>query len=232
MDDRRELHAAEVLVRAIARFVQHVAKHGIGDACLDELDHVLVVDRAGDPVFAERRERHVGDSPPTGRPRHGRHVGALRERRLDEPVRCQHDVELPQFGDRNAGEVLTDRGRAAPLHVPRAGAAEQEFLPLFALQRRPAAAARWIVPLATGDQLARRPRVVIDRFRVARDLEARPVFGGAETLPGRRVEARAGDLNRFDAVGADVLRNGLEDRSAVLRRRHANDQQQQRHESE
>ena len=58
MEVARELHAVDVAPLRVFAFVVHVAAHGIGNPRLDALDEVLIVDRAVDAVFAERRERN------------------------------------------------------------------------------------------------------------------------------------------------------------------------------
>jgi hypothetical protein len=57
-DSGRKLHAAEILVIRIGRVDEHVAEQRVGNAGLDALDQIPIVDGSAQRVLAERRERN------------------------------------------------------------------------------------------------------------------------------------------------------------------------------
>ena len=189
-----EFHAAEILVVRVAQLVQHVAVYRVRNPRVHHREEVLVIERADHAVLSHRREldelrpsvRGHGAGRASERQRDGRRIACL-HRRLEEPVRRQQDVQLPELRYGDPGEVQTRlRLRHGALHVPRVIAVDEEHLLLLSLQRRAAAAARRIVSLSAREFLARRSVFIIDGAHVARHFEPRPVVLRTRSSDPRR----------------------------------------------
>ncbi len=221
VDERGELHASEILVVGVSEVVQHVAHDGIGYPCLDHFDEILIVDHPVHSVLPERGKRDHGCFSSALRhagcrrssDRGGDRCGVAGQGPLEEAVRGEPDFELPHFG------CGRRRDRVVRLHVPGGGAADDEHLLLFALERRSAAAARWIGPLPARELLPRRLGVVVDGLGVLGHLEPRPVIVRAVALTDGRGHPGSGNLDGFQVVGAHRPGGGLQDRPRILRGR-------------
>jgi hypothetical protein len=169
---RRKLHAAEIFVRAEARFEFRVAEHRRAVPRLDALDEILIADHALEFHLVRRRKRHEGfPGTADGFAAVGRVVC---HRRLDEALRRHPDLHEPSV-DGGAEVALGRRGNGARAdHVPRVAAAHDPDLPQLARQRLEAAAKRRILELLAPAIVAHRGRGEVDRHGHGRHREARP----------------------------------------------------------
>ena len=219
-----EFHVAERLVVFVAMFEDEVAEHRVGNPCLHALDRVVGRDGAVHPVLPKRRDRNdchvraIVEVAVDVRAER-RRVGVRRHGGLEEAVRREPDLELPDF--RSAG---CHRRRVGPLHVPAVVAAVERDELLFALNHL---AASWIVPLPAGELLARGLGVVIDGPGVRRHLEPRPIICRAVTLAHPGDPAFPGNLDGLQVVGAHVLGRRLQDRFDILGGRRPGHERQQ-----
>src|SRR6516225_1769035 len=151
----RELHAAaDVSVVAVAKFDHLVAKNGIGYPGDHPLQHVVVVELAGEPAGAlwlppiahpGRESDDLDGAVFTAEiPGGGRRIRGL-QACLDEADRVGPDHELTIPGDvRRLSNRLT-----LCIQVPRCVAVDELSGRMLALDRNSAAAARGVVPLNT-----------------------------------------------------------------------------------
>jgi hypothetical protein len=130
------------------------------------------------------------------------------QRRLDEAVRRQPEIELAPGGG--------NRARVRALLHPGVVAADHRHLPRFALDRHAAAAGR-IRALPRHLFLPAGFGVEVDGLRVARQLDAWPVVSRGIVLPDdpHVTGSRVGDA--LQRVRADVSGDRLQERLAVLR---------------
>ena len=215
MEVPRELHAFDVTPLRVFTFLIHVAADGIRHQRLDAFDEVLVVDRAVDPVLAERHERddvqlplHGGAQAADGAALPAGdedRVGAGRHRRLQEPVRVEPDIELADFRGLR-------RGSRHPVgaHVPRDLVHDELRLPLLAVDGNATAATRGIVTLPGHALLLRGPRVVVDRPGVVGQFHPGPVVPDVVVLTHDSDVTGPGVGHAFQIVRAHGLGGGLE----------------------
>src|SRR5213594_4269540 len=111
-------------------------------------------------------------------------------------MRREQNVELSELGNGNAGEILAGlRCCILTIHVPCVVAAHDRNLLLIALERRATASAGRVISLPAGQFLARDPGVVVDRARVGRYFETRPVVLRTVALTHGGIPAGPGILN-------------------------------------
>ena len=211
-DLRRKLHAAEVTVLRVRHRDGHVAPHGMGHHSFDALDQVRRVEerRCLEAAWQGERDRASLDRALTG------------ERRLHDAVRSRPELELP-LGER-------DRRRRCGLagHVPGVLSAEQEDLPVFAPNVRGPAARRFERP-RPHEIVAQRCRLEVHDPCHRAHVELRPRLARDRALSDLEHRPAALDLDRFEVVRAQRLRDGFERRSSVLGLdRHRGDQQNRR----
>src|SRR5439155_10442330 len=110
LDLHRKLHAAEILVVGINSFDKRIAGEAAIDSGLDMFNEILLIDRARNRVFAERRKRN---DLVTARTRYfGR--GRICCCALQEPMRREPDVERPDFRPPVRVLILDDIARDRP----------------------------------------------------------------------------------------------------------------------
>ena len=239
VNQRWKLDPAEVFVLRVAHLVVHVAVDRIGKPRVDQLHEILVVDRAVHLVLAENGEgddRHLSAILREAEvrladdlQRDGRRAGCDK-RGLEESVRRQRQLELPEVAERHAIEIRTrERRRPIALDVPGVGAA-QDRRDLFLRHRR--LAEQRVVALPPRVVFTRPAGVVVDEARVVGHLVFRPVLSEAVGLADLRGPAGAGDLQRLQVGAAHRLDRGLQDGPRILRgrgRRRRQPQQRRHH---
>ena len=223
VQQHRELHAAEVLVLRVAHLVVHVAVDGIREPRADQLDEIA--GRRSCPLILYL-PRKVKDTIVTHRPNCERpkseaptmlqldrlRVGG-RERRLQEPVRRDRELELPELVERHAVEIRArERHGHAVLHVPGVGAADDGRDALLG-HRHPAE--RREVALPPRVVLARPLGVEVDGARVVGDLELRPVALDGVLLADQRRRAGGRNLDGLQVLAAHRLERGQQGRTRV-----------------
>ena len=212
---------------------------GIGKPGVDQLDQILVVDRSVELVFShgEGDDRHLPAKLRKANVRRshdvqrdGGRVGC-RQRRFEESVGSQHDLELPQIGVRHAVQIHPrERHRRVPLHVPGVVAAQNGR---DVLLRHRSPAEQRILSLPAGVILARPLRVVVDYARVVGNFIMRPVFGKPVRLADLREPAAGGVLNRLQVGSAHGLGSRLQSFPGIhgLRGRSSGEQDEQSNEN-
>ena len=140
--------AVEIFVLRVAHLVVHVSVDGIGKPRVHQFHEILIVDRPVDLVFpahhGEGNNRHsaavLREAEIRGAydgQRDGRGVGR-RQRRFQESVRREHDLELAEIGNRYAVEIRPRLGHDfVALHVPGDGAVQKRDMRCSGMGTRP-----------------------------------------------------------------------------------------------